>query len=409
MLFAADLHLHSRYASGVSPAMTIENIALWAQRKGVDLLGTGDCLQPQWLDEIQASTIEAESGLLALKPDVEKQAHARLPEGLRRSLRFVLSTEVNCVKPGKTEMTGIHQLIYFPSLAVAREFAARIARKGDLAEGRPTLSLSPKDLVRGAANFERVHVAAPHVMNPWFSVLGVVGGEISVETVYEDLLQNVLAIETGLTSNPLMCRRVPSLDRFGLYSCSDAHSLENIGRECTLLDIEPSYDALVAALRAGTGDKIVGTLKFPIELTRYFLNWCSNCKEPFDHWPSCPQCHRKLTKGSRDRMAELEGTKDRPEPVFPETAPPFEAIKPLSYVIAEVEGKKPDAVGVRRTAGEIVEQLGPERHVLTEAGPAELISATTPEIAQAIVNQRTGAVSRRTDYRVQLGQDGFQF
>lgn len=44
MRFAADLHLHSRYASGVSPAMTMENIALWAQRKGVDLLGTGDCL-----------------------------------------------------------------------------------------------------------------------------------------------------------------------------------------------------------------------------------------------------------------------------------------------------------------------------------------------------------------------------
>lgn len=95
--------------------------------------------------------------------------------------------------------------------------------------------------------------------------------------------------------------------------------------------------------------------------------------------------------------------------MFPETAPPFEALKPLSYVVAEIEGKKPDTVGVRRTVGEIVEQIGSERRVLTEADPAELTSATTAEIAQAILNQRTGAVSRRTDSRVQLGQDGFQF
>ena len=88
MLFAADLHLHSRFSSAVSPAMTLENIALWAQRKGVDLLGTGDCLQPQWLAEIEEHTTEAEPGLRRLKPAVEKSVQARLPEGLRRSLRF---------------------------------------------------------------------------------------------------------------------------------------------------------------------------------------------------------------------------------------------------------------------------------------------------------------------------------
>jgi PHP family Zn ribbon phosphoesterase len=46
MQLVADLHLHSRYASGVSPAMTVENIATWALRKGLNLMGTGDCPQP---------------------------------------------------------------------------------------------------------------------------------------------------------------------------------------------------------------------------------------------------------------------------------------------------------------------------------------------------------------------------
>jgi DNA helicase-2/ATP-dependent DNA helicase PcrA len=401
MRFAADLHLHSRFASGVSPAMTVENIALWAQRKGVDLLGTGDCLQPQWLAEIEASTLEAEPGFLALKPEIEKAVQARLPEGLRRSLRFVLSTEVNCAAPGTDEMRGIHQLIYFPSLAVVREFAARIAKKGDLQEGRPTLALAPRDLVRGARDFDRVHVAAPHVMNPWFSVLGVVGGKLSAEEVYGDELPNLWAVETGLTSDPAMCRRVPGLDRFGLYSCSDAHSLENLGRECTLLDIEPHYDALMAALRAGTTEQTKGTLKFPLGLTRHFLNWCSQCQEPFDAWPDCPGCGRKLTMGSRDRLEKLQAA--RLQPVHRDDAPPFEALRPLSYIIGAVAQKKPDTVGVRRVAGEIVDHLGSERHVLTAAEPAELLRVTTPEIAQAILDQRTGDVSRRFAL-TQLGQ-----
>jgi DNA helicase-2/ATP-dependent DNA helicase PcrA len=355
VLFAADLHLHSRYASGVSPAMTLENIAYWALRKGVDLLGTGDCLQSQWLDEIEVGTMDAEPGLRALTPEVEQLIHARLPDHLRRSLRFVLSTEVNCVTGGD-EMKGIHQLIYFPSLAVVREFAARISKLGDLTEGRPTLSISPEKLVRGAMNFDRVRVAAPHVMNPWFSVLGVVGGKIAMDQIYGEQLPNLWAIETGLTANPLMCRRVPSLDAHGLYSCSDAHSLENIGRECTLLDIEPSYDALMHALRSGSREQITGTLKFPIELTRYFLNWCSQCKTAFEAWPHCPNCHRKLTKGSRDRMVELGEVRD--VPAMPDCAPPFEVLRPLSYVIAAVDNKKPDTVGVRRLAAEIVDQLG---------------------------------------------------
>lgn len=387
--------------------MTLENIALWAQRKGVDLLGTGDCLQPQWLAEIEANTVEAEPGLLALKPELEREVHARLPDALRRSLRFVLSTEVNCVASGRTEMQGIHQLIYFPSLALVREFAGRIAKKGDLSEGRPTLGLSPQDLVRGAANFDRVCVAAAHVMNPWFSVLGVVGGAISAEAVYGEQLPNLLAVETGLTSNPLMCRRVPGLDSCGLYSCSDAHSLDNLGRECTLLEIEPSYDALMVALRDGTKGSVQGTLKFPLELTRYFLNWCSHCKESFDA-RLCPQCDRRLTTGSRDRMAQLAEV--RLQPVLPDSAPPFEALNPLSYVIATVEGKKPDTSGVRRVAGEIVDQLGHERHVLTEAEPGDLLRVTKPEIAQAILNQRTGAVSFKPDpSKVQFGQGGFEF
>jgi PHP family Zn ribbon phosphoesterase len=314
----------------------------------------------------------------------------------------VLSTEVNCVESIAKEMNGIHQLLYFPSLAVAREFAARIAKKGHLQDGRPTLVVSPRDLVRGAKEFDRVHVTAAHLMNPWFSVLGVVGGRLSPEEVYGDQLPNLWAVETGLTSNPAMCRRVAGLDRFGLYSCSDAHSLENIGRECTLLDIEPRYDALMAAIRGGTtAHGVVRTFKFPIELTRYFLNWCSACKTPFDAWPACPQCGQRLTIGSRDRLDLM--APGRKQPAMPAEAPPFGVLHPLAYVIAGAEGRKPASVTVRRLAAEIVDQLASERDVLTTTPLADLLRVASTEVAQAIVNQRQDAPP------VQLGQGGLGF
>lgn len=408
MRFAADLHLHSRFSSGVSPEMTLENIALWAQRKGVDLLGTGDCLQPQWLAEIEAHTEEAEPGLLKLKSSCEQAVHSRLPAGLRRSLRFVLSTEVNCAPPGTEPIKGLHQLLYFPSVKVAREFSDRVGKLGDLQEGRPTLAVSARRLLCGTVNFDRVWQAPAHVMNPWFSVLGIIGGDKSLERIYAGDLPRLLAAETGLTSDPAMCRRVPSLDRLGLFSCSDAHSLENLGRECTLLEVEPAYDAIMAALRTGSDASVKGTLKVPLEFTRYYHNWCSACKHTFEA-RTCPTCGAFLTPGSRDNLAQLEGV--RPEPLWPEHRPPSEALLPLAAVIAAVEGKPADSVVARRVAGEMVDRLGQhERQVLTGTSAEELLTVAKPEIAGAILAQRTGAVSRAEGSGPRrLGQLGFEW
>jgi PHP family Zn ribbon phosphoesterase len=408
MRFAADLHLHARFSSRVSSEMTLENIALWAQRKGVDLLGTGDCLQPQWLAEIEAHTEGAEPGLRKLRTAFEKAVHARLPAGLRRSLRFVLSTEVNCAPAGTDPMKGLHQLLYFPSLDVAREFAVRVGRRGDLQEGRPTLAISAHTLLCGTVNFDRVWQAPAHVMNPWFSVLGIIGGDKNLERTYGEELPRLLAAETGLTSDPAMCRRVPDLDRLGLFSCSDAHSLEKLGRECTLLEAEPNYDSIMAALRAGTGGFLKGTLKVPLEFTRYYHNWCSACKATFAA-RNCPKCGAFLTLGSRDHLAQLDGV--RSEPLWPEHRPPSEALLPLAVVIAAVEGKPPDSAAARRSAGEMVDRLGrSERHILTEASLDELLTVAKPEIVGAILAQRTGAISRTAGSGPRrLGQLGFEW
>ena len=386
MRVAADLHLHSRYAGGVSPAMTCENIAQWAQRKGIDLLGTGDCLHPDWLQEIDATMEEADPGLFALKPEIEARVGRALPPGLRRPLRYVLSTEVCCLPPGTPARGGIHHLIYFPSLDSVRRFRARVTPYGDLREGRPELSLTSRQLLENVLGHDAAcHLAPAHVFNPWFSSLGSVGGGRSLAELFGELTPRVLAVETGLTSTPAMCRRVSSLDRHALFSCSDAHSLENIGRECTLLDIEPGYDTLFAALRGGFSQSISGTLKFPLDFTRHYRNHCGKCQGSFDGG-SCPHCGRPLVMGSRDR---LEAVADRSEPVWPEDFPPFRELLPLAHVLARLLSVGPGSKAVERMHARLLGVLGHERFILTEAGYDEIAQASTPQLARAIIGQRT--------------------
>jgi PHP family Zn ribbon phosphoesterase len=113
--------------------------------------------------------------------------------------------------------------------------------------------------------------------------------------------------------------------------------------------------------------------------------------------------------GSRDRLARLDGI--RAEPAWPAKTPPCEVLRPLAWVIAGVEGRSPDSAGVKRAEEEIVNHLGqPERFILTQAAGEDLLRVTKPEIAAAILNQRTGAISRRGEPgRSLLGQGTFGF
>ena len=72
MKFIADLHIHSHFSRATSRNLDPENLALWAQKKGINLIGTGDFTHPGWVTELEEKLIEAENGLFRLRPDLEK-------------------------------------------------------------------------------------------------------------------------------------------------------------------------------------------------------------------------------------------------------------------------------------------------------------------------------------------------
>ncbi|KKM62313.1 hypothetical protein LCGC14_1522920, partial [marine sediment metagenome] len=57
-----DLHLHSKYSGGASRRINIYTLANNSKKKGVELLGTGDCLHPSWLIELKKELIEYSTG-----------------------------------------------------------------------------------------------------------------------------------------------------------------------------------------------------------------------------------------------------------------------------------------------------------------------------------------------------------
>ena len=58
-MFIADLHIHSKYSRATSRDCVPEYLDLWARRKGIDLIGTGDFTHPAWRAELKEKLEDA--------------------------------------------------------------------------------------------------------------------------------------------------------------------------------------------------------------------------------------------------------------------------------------------------------------------------------------------------------------
>src|SRR3984893_10262977 len=92
--WVADLHIHSKYSRACSKDLELENLAWWAQRKGITLLGTGDFTHPGWYDHLRENLHPAEPGLFRLSPEAEERITQRLPPSVHGRVRFMLSVEI---------------------------------------------------------------------------------------------------------------------------------------------------------------------------------------------------------------------------------------------------------------------------------------------------------------------------
>lgn len=91
-MFHADLHIHSRFSRACSKDAEIPQLAWWAARKGVTVVGTGDFTHPAWAVHLAESLIPAEPGLFRLRPELAARLGRTLPPSCPAAIRFLLST-----------------------------------------------------------------------------------------------------------------------------------------------------------------------------------------------------------------------------------------------------------------------------------------------------------------------------
>ena len=230
MQIIADLQLHSRYSRAVSQKMDLREIATWSAKKGISLVATGDWTHPLWIREIKSNLEETSDGIFKLKNS---------PVGSTGSAqaRFLLSTEISSIYSQGGKLRRVHNLIFSPSIETSDKIIKELQRRGAnlLADGRPIVGISSVNLLKMVLEIDEDVLFIPaHIWTPWFSLFGSKSGFDSIEECFGDLSRYIYAIETGLSSDPLMNWQIKELDTRSILSFSDAHSGPKLGREATV-------------------------------------------------------------------------------------------------------------------------------------------------------------------------------
>ena len=396
MRIITDWHLHSRFSRACSKDLTLENNALWCEKKGVNVLGTADFTHPLWFKEMQNELIEAEQGLY------------RLRSGKFPDMRYMMTAEVAQIykKGGKTRR--IHNILMAPSVEVVSRINAWLDDAGynRQSDGRPILGLDSEELYKRLRDIdERIVMIPAHAWTPWFSVFGSKSGFDTLEECYGEMTPYIYAIETGLSSDPLMNWSLSMLDDVMLISNSDAHSPRNFGREANVFEIDSakySYDEFIRILRERDTSAFKYTIEFHPEEGKYHIDGCAACGfscEPIRTKAIggvCPTCHRPLTIGVLSRVNDLA---DREITSIPKNHVPFKSIVPLQEIIAECVGvSSSSSKKVQEIYEKMIREIGNEFHILLDASIREIHAIVGSKIAEAIGRVRLGELSITPGY-----------
>lgn len=401
-MFFADLHIHSKYSRATSKNCNLEELAFWAQRKGLSVIGTGDFTHPAWFAEIKNKLVPEGNGAFRLKPELEKQI---LKGG--EPVRFLLSVEISTIYKKWDKTRKVHHGIFAPDIEAAGRFRDKLGAIGNIvSDGRPILGLDSRNLLETALESgEGTFLIPAHIWTPWFSVLGSKSGFDSIEDCYDDLAEHIFAVETGLSSDPEMNWRVSKLDKFRLVSNSDAHSPAKLAREATVFDTEPDYFSIMNALKTGEG--YVGTVEFFPEEGKYHedghrkCNVCLNPEETKKLNGICPVCGKPLTIGVLNRVCELA---DRPAGnlIVPETAGKVFSLVPLPEILSEIMQVGTSSKSVALEYEKLLHKFGSELSILQDI-PTEDISKSSPLLAEGIQRLREGKVIKQAGYDGEYG------
>ncbi len=384
-----DLHIHSRYSRACSKDLELPKIGKACESKGIDIVATGDFTHPAWFRHMEESLVEDTEGLYKLK-DLESPT------------RFILGTEVSCIYKHKEATRRLHLVLLAPSLEAVSKLNQALESRGVNihSDGRPIMGIHAKELLKMMLEIDPRFMMIPaHAWTPWFAVFGSKSGYDSLEECFEELTPHIKAIETGLSSDPTMNRRLSALDNIVLVSNSDAHSLDKLGREANVFafntEKEINYSKITEIIKSGDKKSFLYTIEFYPEEGKYHYDGhraCGICLTPKETKKLkniCPVCRKELTIGVLHRVDDLA---DREEKDIKTTKfIPHRYIIPLSEVLSSVLGVGAKSKRVVAEYNHLIKNLGSEFSILLHVDPSEIDKVSNYlEVGRAIKNMREG-------------------
>lgn len=432
-----DLHLHSRFSRAVSPRMKIPNMYLWGRKKGVNILSVADFTHPIWFREAQSQLEEVNDGIYQFK--FADKTHAENPEFFQQDFigpYFMLSCEVAAIYTENGRGHRIHNLIFAPNFETGAKINEALHTHGVnlSSDGRPTLGkINTRQLLELLYGIDpKIALIPCHIWTPWFSLYGSRSGYDRLSDCFGKFSGRVFAVETGLSSDPRMNWRIKELSTRSIVSFSDAHSLEKMGREATVIKLKNknkkfkisksdiTYSNILNSFVRGRERvfEIAYTIEFYPEEGKYHFTGHRNCGVSYSPTDDkalgviCPTCGRELTVGVMHRVEELANfhennftyEKDEHETVWVKDPsgvhPPYVSLVPLLEILAEDQSSGVSSQAVVALFNLLVSRLRSEHDVLLRA-PLDKIQEIAGESVTASIKR-----ARAREVKIVPGYDG---
>jgi uncharacterized protein (TIGR00375 family) len=355
MLVNADLHIHSPFSIGTSRTMDLKELYAACTRKGLQVLGSGDALHPEWRERCRKF-------------------------GQRADFLLLPTAEVE-------DMHRIHHLILMEDFHSCAELAAALSpwSKNITTSGRPHIAVTGELIAREVHHLGG-RIGPAHAFTPWTSLFAHVD---RIQDCYGE--EPVDFLELGLSADSSYAAGIPDLATLPFLTNSDAHSAETvkIGREWNRLKItDLSSEAVLEGVDRG---RIVYNAGFFPEVGKYNRTACSRCYRHYTireaeayRW-RCPDDGGRIKKGVCDRVRELSS-------VPPGSRPPYYHRISLGEIIQQVLGtSSPRTRRCHILYDLLISSLGDEITILMET-PIGEIGTVHERVAQAVGSLRAGEV-----------------
>lgn len=371
-VYAVDLHVHiGSSLQGhpikitASPRLTLSSLIQGGMAvKGLDMVGVVDAACPPVLDDLDYLLGR---GLLE-----------EMKEGgflTRQGQVLIPGSEIEVMEEGKMA----HFLAFFPDMERISAYSQKLShtmKNSHLSSQRTRLNLGQlQELVTA---YQGIFFPA-HAFTPYKSLYG--SFTCSLSQVLPDGGASIQQLELGLSADTFLASHLGELQGVTFLSNSDAHSLEKMGREFNLLQMErPTFLEMQKALYQEEGRKVVANVGLDPRLGKYHRTYCQTCQSSFPQLDpplfKCPMGPHPVVMGVLDQvqaLADLEG------PSL-DGRPPYHYQLPLEFIPGLGEKGRERLYGV----------FGSEREILHHALEEDLKEVVGRALAREIIRAREG-------------------